>query len=200
MNVSRTAQNSAFKNHPIDIVCSENHLYRKVLVHIIHKTALNTTKHLQVAGYKIFKNRQNSNFSITVSPTDHSRKPRAQMKQCTVTILHYNKFTGGMCLLGFRRVYVLCALSFLLSSIRLFVFFFIQRNHIEVLIFHINTFFKQHNRCHKLFKAFRLRYCTEVPVLHNRSQDHAHSLFYVYQSRPRPFYASCICDHTPSSW
>ena len=35
---------------------------RIVLVHIIHKTALNTTKHLQVAGYKIFKNRQKLQF------------------------------------------------------------------------------------------------------------------------------------------
>ena len=131
MNVSCAAQNPAINNHPTDIVCGENHLYRIVLVHIIHKTTLNTTKHLQVAGYKILKIAQNSNFSITASLTDHSRKPRAQTKQRMVTILHYNnKLTGGMCLLGFRRVYALCALSFLLSSIRLLVFF-IQRNHIE---------------------------------------------------------------------
>ena len=150
MNVSRAAQNSAFKNHPTDIVCGENHLYGIVLVHIIHKTS-DTTKHLQVAGYKILKNRQKLHFSITASLTDHSRKPRAQTKQRTVTILRYNnKLTGGICLLGFRRVYALCTLSFLLSSIRLLVFFFIQRNHIEALIFHINTFFKQHNRCHKI--------------------------------------------------
>ena len=60
MNVSHASQNSAFKNHPKDISHSENHLYRIVLVHLIHKTALNTTKHLQVAGYKIFKNCQKS--------------------------------------------------------------------------------------------------------------------------------------------
>ena len=59
MNVSRAAKFSTFKNHPRDILQDENHLYGIVLVHIIHKTALNTTKHLQVAGYKILKNRQN---------------------------------------------------------------------------------------------------------------------------------------------
>ena len=56
VNILRAAQNSAFKNHPTDILHGENHLYRIVLVHIIHKTALNTTKHLQVTEYKIFKN------------------------------------------------------------------------------------------------------------------------------------------------
>ena len=69
MNVLHAAQNSTFKNHPTDIVCGENHLYGIVLVHIIHKTALNTTKHLQVAGYKILKNCQNSNFCLTASLT-----------------------------------------------------------------------------------------------------------------------------------
>ena len=86
MNVSRAAQNSAFKNHPTDILSGENHLYGIVLVYIIHKTALNTTKQLQVAGYKILKIAQNSNFSLTASLphslphslTDHSCKPRAQ--------------------------------------------------------------------------------------------------------------------------
>ena len=58
MNVLCAAQNSVFKNHPTDILRGENHLYGIVLVHIMHKTALTTTKHLQVAGYKIFLNRQ----------------------------------------------------------------------------------------------------------------------------------------------
>ena len=135
MNVLHAAQNSAFKNHPTDIVCGKNHLYGIVVVHIIHKTAINTTKHLQVVTkhlqvvrYKIIKKIvKNPNFSITASLTDHSHKPRAQTKQRMVTILRYNnKLTGGMCPLGFRRVYDLCALSFLLSSIRLLLFFFIQ--------------------------------------------------------------------------
>ena len=72
MKLSRAAQNSAFKNHPRDILRDQNHLYGTVLVHIIHKTASNATKHLQVAGYKNFKNRQNSNFSLTASLTDHT--------------------------------------------------------------------------------------------------------------------------------
>ena len=54
MNVLHAAQNFSFKNHPTGILRSENHFYRIVLVHIIHKTALNTTKHLQVAGYNFF--------------------------------------------------------------------------------------------------------------------------------------------------
>ena len=150
MKFSCAPKFSAFKNHPRDILQDENHLYGIVLVYIVHKTALNTTKCLQVAGYKFFLNCQNSNFRLTALLTDHSRKPRAQTKQRTVTILpHNNKLTSGMCLLGFRQVCALCALSFLLSSIRLLVFF-VQRNHIEALIFRINTFFKQHNRRHKI--------------------------------------------------
>ena len=62
VNVSCAAQNSTFKNHPTDILRGENHFYGIVLVHIIRKTALNTTKHLQVAGYKIFKNCQKVQF------------------------------------------------------------------------------------------------------------------------------------------
>ena len=62
MIVLRAAQNSAFENYPTDILRGENHLYRIVLVHIIHKTVLNTTKHLQVDRYKIFKNRQKLKF------------------------------------------------------------------------------------------------------------------------------------------
>ena len=129
-------------------------------------------------------------MSLTHSLTTvASLEPKRSSTQSPSFLRHNNNITSGMCLLGFRRVYALCALTFLLSSVRLLVFFFIQRNHIEVLIFHINTFFKQHNRRHtKLFKALRLHsYCTEVPVLHDRSQHHPHSLFYVlsiYQSRP----------------
>ena len=55
MNVSRAANFSAFKNHPRDILRDESHLYGIVLVHIIHKTALNITKHLQVADIKFLK-------------------------------------------------------------------------------------------------------------------------------------------------
>ena len=54
MKLLRTAQNSACKNHPRNILHDENHFYGMVLVHIIHTTALNITKYLQVAGYRIF--------------------------------------------------------------------------------------------------------------------------------------------------
>ena len=150
INFLHAAQNSTFKNHPRVILRDKYHLYGIVLVHIIHKTALNTIKRLQVAGYRILKITETWNFRLTDCLTDHSRKPRGQTKQCVATILrHNNKLTNGMCLLGFRRVCALCALSFLLSSIRLLVFF-IQRNHIEALIFCINTFFNQHYRRHKI--------------------------------------------------
>ena len=135
MNVLRAAQNSAFKNHPTDILRDENHDYGIVLVPIIHKTALNTTKH-------IF----NQAASLLLHPTEPYRD-----------------------------------INFPLSTLSL-----------SSII-----------DAKKLFKVLRLHYCTEVPVLHDRSQDHAHSLFYIlsiYQSRPHPFYASCICDHKPSSW
>ena len=130
-----TAQNSIFKNHHTDILCSENHLYGISLVQIIHKTALNATKHLQVDRNKVLKNCPTAPILVSLphSLPDHSRKPRAQTKQHTVTILcHNNKLTGEMYLLGFQRVYALCALFFLLSSIRLVVFK--HRNHTEELI------------------------------------------------------------------
>ena len=40
------------------LYAAKTNLYGIVLVHIMHKTALNTTKHLQVARYKFFKNRR----------------------------------------------------------------------------------------------------------------------------------------------
>ena len=67
MKFLHAAKFSAFKNHPRDILRDENHLYGIVLVYIVHKTALNTTKRLQVAGYNFFLNRQNSNFRLTAS-------------------------------------------------------------------------------------------------------------------------------------
>ena len=144
-------QNSAFKNQLRNFLCAKNHLYGIILLHLTSNVGLKRRKRLLTAKYRILKIIKTQNF-ITHSLPDHSRKPRAQTKQHTVTILcHNNKLTGGMCLLGFQRMYALCALPFLLSSIRLLVLIFIQRNHIKVLIFHINTFFiKQHNRHHKI--------------------------------------------------
>ena len=114
------AKNSTFKNHPRDILRDENHLYGIVLVHIVHKTALKYNKMLTGGRILIFKKNAKARiFSslphcLTASLTDHSRKPRAQTKQRTATILcHNNKLTSGMCLLGFQRVCALCALSFI---------------------------------------------------------------------------------------
>ena len=92
-------------------------MYGIILLNLASNVALKTKKHLLAAGYRILKNSSKlkilSHF-LTHSLIDHSRKPRAQTKQRTVTILcRNNKLTGGMCLLGFRRVYALYALSFL---------------------------------------------------------------------------------------
>ena len=65
MKFLRAIRNRAFKNHPRDILRDENHLYVIVLVHIIHKTALNTIKLLQVAGYRILKITKTLNFRLT---------------------------------------------------------------------------------------------------------------------------------------
>ena len=115
-----SAKNTAFKNQLRNFLRGENHFYGIILVHLTSNVALKARKRLLAAGYRILKNYQNLKFHLTHLLPDHSRKPRAQTEQCTVTILrHSNKLTGGMCLLGFREV---CALSFLLSSIRLLVF------------------------------------------------------------------------------
>ena len=94
----------------------ENHLYVLILVHLTSNVVLKTRKHLLAAGYRIFFKSLKLEIS-SHSLTDHSRKPRAQTKQRTVTILRYNnKLTGAMCLLGFRRVCALCALSFIFNQ------------------------------------------------------------------------------------
>ena len=94
-------------------------------------------KHFQMAGYWSWKsNRKNSNCLTTF----------ARIQHCTSAILwHNNKLISEMCLLGFWWVWGLCALMFLLSSIRLF---FMQWNHIDVLTFQIDTFLEQ---CSKLY-------------------------------------------------
>ena len=65
MKFLHATQNPTFKNHPRDILRDNNHLYGIVLVHIIHKIVLNTTKHLQVAGYRILKIAKTLNFRLT---------------------------------------------------------------------------------------------------------------------------------------
>ena len=103
-NILRTTQNSAFENHPTDILHDENHLYGTVLVHIIYNTVLNLTKHFRRPDVEFLKITK-TQILVSHCLTDHSRKARGQTKQRTATILrHYNKLTSGMYLLGFRRV------------------------------------------------------------------------------------------------
>ena len=92
MKLSCATQNSAFKNHPRDILHDQNHLYGIVLVRIIHKTALNATKHLQVAGYNFFNKHQNSNFSLTASLTTVAR---LQAKRSSAQPLFYATITNS---------------------------------------------------------------------------------------------------------
>ena len=147
--MTRAAKNTAFKNQLRNFLHDENHLYRIILVHPTSNVALKKQENTYWRPDIEFFFKSSKLKISSHSLTDHSRKRRAQAKQHMVTILrHNNKLTGRMCILGFSRVCTLCTLSFLLSLIRLLVF--IQRNHTEVLIFHINTFFKQHNRRHKI--------------------------------------------------
>ena len=113
-------------------------LHKIVLIHLTSNVAFKTRKLLQMAG---FKNRKNAKFRLTRSLPhslpDHICKPKHQTKHRTATILcHSNKLTSEICLLGFQRVWGLCASLFLLPSIRLFFFFM----HINVPI---NTFLEQ---------------------------------------------------------
>ena len=132
-------------NHLKDILHDKNHLYRIVLVHLTSNDAFKTREHLQMAGYGISK------FRLIA---DHICKPRCQTKHRTGAILwHNNKFTSEMCLLRFRQVWHLCTSLFLLCSIRLFFFFFI--NLIIVLIF--QSTLSSVSRCYNIyFKALAL--------------------------------------------
>ena len=68
---------------------------------------------------------KNSNFHLLPCLSDHSCKAADQIKQCRATILTNSPVACAF--FGFRQVHALrcalCTLSFLLSSIRLFVFF-----------------------------------------------------------------------------
>ena len=112
---------------------------------------------------EFLKNCKNSKFcttaSLPASLPDHIRKLRCQMKHHTAANLrHNNKLTSEMCLLGYQRVWGLCAPLFFSSSIRLFFFFFfMQRNHINLLIFQSTVFSSSVSRCHNVnFKALVL--------------------------------------------
>jgi len=96
---------------------------------------LKARKHFRVARF--WKNCQNLKFCLPHLPT-HSHEARCLTKRwMAINLWHKNsimdvRFEIQMSVLN----------SSLLSSVMLF--FFMQQNHIKVLIFHINTFFEQH--------------------------------------------------------
>jgi len=122
--------------HPKDILHNKNHLYRIVLVHLTSNVAFKKTFS---DGWilNFLKNRKCSKFCQTASLPAHIHKPRAQTKHRTAAILQHNTNSPVRCAFwGSRQAWGLCTSLLLLSSIRLF---FMQRNHIDVLIFPINT-------------------------------------------------------------
>ena len=144
LKILRAAKNSAFKYHPRDISRNEIHLYRIVLVHIIYNIAVNIPKHLQVARYRILKIAKTQildslpHYLITVA--------KLKAKQSSTRPPFYAKITNSPVGCAFWgsdecRPSVPCLFFYLqsgcLSSSS-------SRNHIKVLIFHINTFFQQH--------------------------------------------------------
>ena len=95
-------------------------LLRNIIIHIIHKTALNTTKHSRVAGYKIFKKSPNlvqppHSLPTTVTSLEPKRSSARSPFYATTTSSPVGCAFWG----SDECTYVLCALSFLLSSIRL---------------------------------------------------------------------------------
>ena len=45
------AKNTIFENHPKDILCNKNHLYKIILVHLASNIVFTTRKHFQADGY-----------------------------------------------------------------------------------------------------------------------------------------------------
>ena len=87
--VTCATKNTAFKNQLRNFLRDENHLYGIILVHLSSNVVLKTRKRLLAARYRK-KNFKSSKLEIlSHSLTDHSRKPRAQTKQHTVTILRH---------------------------------------------------------------------------------------------------------------
>ena len=108
-------QKAAFKNHPRNMFHYKNHL--DMIPPSNMKYSNKNMKMLTGGGIlKFQKNCHNLKFHLTHSLPDHSRRPRAQMKQRMATILHHNnKLTSEieMCLLGFRKVWGLCTSFYL---------------------------------------------------------------------------------------
>ena len=96
-----------------------------------------------MAGYRIFLNRQKLKSVLVSLPhclTTVTAKRSSTWSPFYTTI----KNSPAGCAFWCSKECRPSAPGLLLSSIRLLVFFFIQKNHIEALIFHINTFFQQH--------------------------------------------------------
>ena len=86
--MTHATQNSAFKNHPRNILNDENHLYR--IISITSNTALVTRKHYRQPDIEFFLNHRNSNVCLPARPQLQGTKQR------TATILrHNNKLTNG---------------------------------------------------------------------------------------------------------
>ena len=106
-----------------EILRNKNHIYE---IEPVQMLCLKQEKIIIIVRYWIFKNLKNSKFFLTSSLPDHICKPRHQTKHHTATILEHNhRITSEMCLLWFRQVWGPCASLFLLSSINLFLFFFV---------------------------------------------------------------------------
>ena len=78
------AQNVASINHSRNIICDENHLYGIAVV--IY--SIKTRKHIQEAGYRILQKVAKTLMLVCLPCC----RARGQMKQCTATISHHNKF------------------------------------------------------------------------------------------------------------
>ena len=119
------------KNHCKDLLHDKNYPHGIILVHM-----------LRLKQENLF--RWNHKSKILSHCLTHYLTTFTSLdaKQSIVQLQFYATTTNVpvRCLLGFRRVWGLFALLFILSSIRLFLFF-MQQNHINVLIFPINIYF-----------------------------------------------------------
>jgi len=128
-------QKFRLQKYPKDILWNEYHLYGIILIHL--------TCRLLVIWYWMFFKLPKFKFHLTASLTDHSCKPRAQTKSAQPRF--YTTTTNspvGCAFWGSDEWGASEPHCSLLSSIRLF-FLFMQRNHIDLLIFPISTFLEQ---------------------------------------------------------
>ena len=175
--VTRTAKNTAFKNQLRNFLCDENHLYGIILVHLTSNVALKIRKCLLAARYRIFKRPPNleilphslTHCLTTVASLEPKRSSTRSPFYPTTTNLPVGcAFWGSdKCTPCTPCLFFYLQSGYLSSSSNETISRRVSTLSLTSII--IDTT--------KLFKALRLHYCTEVPVLHDRSQDHAHSLF-----------------------